>query len=82
MEKSNTNGTSWIYSYFKTHDRVSKFREDLWYVLKYPASYHPALVSIADSFHNKNKISKKQLDYALALLQNYRQATRVALRKE
>ena len=64
--------SDWIYSVLGTHDRVSEFRYRMHAALRAHNEYndpvHPALVSIADQFINKNKISRKQLSFAMNLL--------------
>jgi hypothetical protein len=64
--------TSWIYHFLKSHDRVDQFRFDLHRALKDPDLHHPALVSIADQFINQGRMSRKQLFYALDLINKER----------
>jgi hypothetical protein len=58
----------WIYSVLGSHKAVDNFRSELYNALSSPDLYHPALVSIADQFINSNRISRKQLSYALDLI--------------
>ena len=59
---------NWIYSILKSHERVDNFRFEMAQALEFPDHHHPILVSIADSMFNRNKISKKQLLFALSLI--------------